>query len=71
MSNFGKKYDPNKRIANKLKKERTIDLSRMMRDSNKKQKSSTKKSTYKKSKIRSGSIGWGLIIFLIILLLSK
>ena len=33
MSNFGKKYDPNKRILNRLKLESKANLTRMKRES--------------------------------------
>lgn len=58
MSNFGKKYDPNKRAYNKSKREHTVDLLKMQRDSNKKSK--TRKVT--KNRSRNNSISWGLIL---------
>lgn len=64
MSNFGKKYNPNKRAYNKAKRDHTIDLLRIKRESNKPNRNY--KSRYK---TRRNSISIGMVILIAIILL--
>ncbi len=65
MSKFGMKQNPNNKLAGKLKRDRTIDLNRMYRQSQKKQKINRQPKQYnhKKIQIDDTTLGWIIIMF--------
>ena len=68
MSNFGKKYDPNKRSLNKLKRDSKADLNRTKRESFKQSNKSNKELNRKSRKqIKNKSVSLGSIILVIII----
>jgi hypothetical protein len=67
MSNFGMKQNPTKKVSGKLKKERTVDLNRMYRQSQKSVKKTPKNVSYKTPDVELNSTILLIISFIFIL----